>query len=216
MNVTGGATAAGESFLVPRRFRAHMAWVKAEYAGELAVVSAWIAALTPWSLTFNPNAPAGSWMFVVRLSVLELQIRLPTVIREGGDVIGSAASALAATYPGVGLFWSAFVTDPVSAALFYEDQSLVLGSVAWALGALVVVLAVALSIWLYRDEAAVRETLPYDEVRTMGVLLAAATALFGVATVAYFLGRDVVGVPVPLGVVVVGALAATLLRIERV
>lgn len=193
-----------------------MAWVKAEYAGELAVVSAWIAALTPWSLTLQPNAPAGSWMFMARFPLFEVQIRLPTVFREGGEVIGSAAPALAESYPGFGLLWGAFVTNPVSATLFYEEQSLVLGSAAWAAGALVVLLAVALSLWLYRDEATVQERLAVDEVRAMGVLLAVSAVCFAVATVGYFQARALVGIPLPIGVVVVGALAVTLWRVERV
>lgn len=193
-----------------------MAWVKAEYAGELAVVSAWIAALVPWSLTFDPNAPAGSYMFMVRFPVLEVQIRLPLVVTGNGEVIGSAEAVLADNFPGTELGWSVFATDPVSAATFYDQQALVLGSVAWAAGAVVVLVAVALSVWLYFDEAGARERLPVDEVRTMGALLAVAVVLFGLATVGYVIGSDLVGLPVPLGVVVVGALAAALLRVERV
>lgn len=193
-----------------------MAWVKAEYAGELAVVSAWIAALTPWSLTFQPEAPAGSFMFMVRFPLLELQIRLPLEVTRNGEVIGRADAVLAESYPGVEVLGAAFVTNPIGAAGFYDQQSLVLGSVAWAAGGAVVVLALALSVWLYRNEEAVGERLPFDEVRTMGALLAVAALCFAAATVGYLRGSDLVGVPVPVGVLVLGALAVVLLRVERV
>jgi hypothetical protein len=36
-----------------------MAWVKAEYAGELAVLATWLTALLPWSVSFLRRSPRG-------------------------------------------------------------------------------------------------------------------------------------------------------------
>lgn len=193
-----------------------MPWVKAEYAGELAVLSAWLAALVPWSLTADLSAPGGSYMFVLRWPLFELQIRVPLEVTANGEVIGNASALLAQQFPGAELFGGLFVTDPVSAAAFYDARPLVLGSVAWAAGAVVVLIAVALSVAMYRDEAGTRARLPADDVRTMGGLLALATLAFAVATLLYAAERAVVGLPIPIGVVVVGALAVGLLRTERV
>ncbi len=193
-----------------------MAWVKAEYAGELAVVAAWIAALTPWSLTFNPNAPLGSYLFVARFPLGELQVRIPTEITADGTVVGRADAVLAETYPGFEIIGPVFVTDPVRAAAFYSQPALVRGSVVWAVGAVVVLVALGLSIWLYRDESGVRDRLPFDEVRTMGVLLGLVALLFVIATAFYVQARATVGIPVPIGVLVVGLLAVVLLRVDRV
>lgn len=192
-----------------------MAWVKSEYAAELAVLSAWIAALVPWSVTVHPGGPLGSWLFFIRFPIAELQVRAASQITVDGEE-APVAELLADVYPGWQVYGNAFVADPVSSAMTYGIDALQAGSVAWAVGAVLVVCAVLLGLAMYADEEGTARRLPVDEVRVMGALLGAATLSFAVATVLYYQGRDVVGVPVPVGVLVVGALAAILLRVDRV
>ncbi|MFC7194784.1 hypothetical protein ACFQL4_09190 [Halosimplex aquaticum] len=55
-----------------------MAWVDSEYAGELAVVSAWLSALLPWSLTvLSPSQSSESFTFVIiRYTYFQFQFLL--------------------------------------------------------------------------------------------------------------------------------------------
>lgn len=192
-----------------------MPWVKAEYAGELAVVAAWLAALVPWSVSLQPDGPFGSVLFMVRWPLAELQVRVPANLTANGQPL-DVEGALGQVYPGTNVFGSFYVTEPVSAATFYESSPLVPGGWAWLVGAAVVLVALGLSVALYLDEAGTARRLPADHVRVMAALLGLATAAFAVASGFYYLGRDVVGVPVPVGVAVVGALAVALARVERV
>lgn len=192
-----------------------MPWVKAEYAGELAVVAAWIAALVPWSLSLEPSGPFDSILFMVRWPLFELQVRIPANFSANGQQL-DVAGALAEVYPGAGLFGPFYVADPVTAATHYESDWLAYGGYAWLAGAAVVAVAVVLAVALYRDEAATARRLPADPVRAMAGLLGLATVAFGVASACYWLGPGFVGVPIPVGVAVVGALAVSLARVERV
>lgn len=192
-----------------------MPWVKSEYAAELAVLSAWIAALAPWSVTVHTQGPLGSLLFAIRFPLAELQVRVASTVTVDGQAV-QVTDLLDQIYPGVGVWGDAYLADPISAAITYERTALQVGSVAWALGAVLIGLAVLLSLAMYRDEAATARWLPADQVRVMGGLLAAGTVAFAAASVLYYLGRDVVGVPIPVGVVLVGALAVSLLRVDRV
>jgi hypothetical protein len=192
-----------------------MAWVKAEYAGELAVVAAWVATLTPWSLTLQPNGPLGSILFLVRWPLGELQVRLASSITFG-DTEVTASPALAELYPGTHLGGPFFVADPVSATAFYDVPAVTYGGWGWVIGTIAVVVALGLSVALYRDEAGTTARLPVDPVRGMAGLLGVATTGFAAATVGLWFGPPRVGVPLPVGVVVVGALAIALFRVDRV
>ena len=190
-----------------------MPWVDAEYAGELAVVAAWLAALVPWSVSLQPNAPFGSIYFAVRWPLWELQVRLPATVDGDPEPV---VEALGQVYPGVRLFWDFYLADPLSAATFYDSGLLSAAGTAWVAGAVVVLVAVLLGIALYYDEAGVADRLPVDHVRLMAALLGLATVAFTAATALYWLGPAFVGLPIPVGVVVVGALAVALARVERV
>lgn len=190
-----------------------MAWVDSEYASELSVVAAWLAALVPWSVSVYSRGPLGSRIFAFRFPLVELQVRAATRIE--GDP-AAASEILAQLVPGTPVYGSIFALDPLSATFAFEEQSLVLGGAAWLLGALVVLTVFALSLALYRDEAAVAARLQWDEVRVVGVLLMICSLCFAAASGFYFLGRSAVGIPIPIGVIVVGALAVVLLQVERV
>lgn len=203
-----------------------MAWVKSEYASEVAVLSAWLAALVPWSVTYQPAAqPIGGTIYMIRFPFFEVQVRALSILVN--DTLRDASHLLAEFYPGTNLFEGVYVTTPPTAAAFYTDLPVTegtvaagsaphVGSLAWTVGAAVLLVALALSLALYVDEAGTADRLPVDAVRAMGGLLAVATVALAVATVFYYQGRAVTGIPVPIGVVVVGALAGVLLRVERV
>lgn len=221
MNVTGpepvaGQTAGGRrnAFSTRREMATTMPWVKSAYASEMAVVSAWLAALVPWSATVGTRVQYGR-MFMFRFPLFELQVRAPTR-QVFEDQVVTTGAELNAAYPGWELLGSVYVANPVTWTLAAGDGALLGGSLAWTLGALLVAVALGLSVAMYVREEATARRLPADEVRVMGTLLAAATLAFAAATVLYGLDRDVMGLPIPVGVLVVGALSVALLRAERV
>ncbi|WP_315908145.1 DUF7549 family protein [Halapricum hydrolyticum] len=190
-----------------------MAWVRSEYAGEFAVLSAWIAMVLPWNVVYHPNAPLDSTVVFVRFSIVELQIRFPVVLAVGDQLV-SATNALAAQYPGTQFASGLFVASPVGAIGHY-DGYMQLGSLAWALGAVALLGSFAFSLAFYLREETVIERSPVDPVRVIGWLLAAATVATASASVLYFLDRGLAGVPIPIGTAIMGALAVAVLRAER-
>jgi hypothetical protein len=192
-----------------------MPWVKSEVAGELAVVSAWIAALVPWSGTIHTGGPLGSWLFMIRFPLAELQVRVASTVSIDGQEV-PVQQVLAQVYPGWHVWNDLYLVDPVSAALGYEAATLQFGSLAWALGTLFVLAALVLSFAMYFEEEATADRLPVDAVRLMGAILGLGSVCFLAATVLYYRASDVVGTPIPIGAVVVGALAVALVRAERV
>lgn len=199
-----------------------MAWVRSEYAGEFAVISAWLSMVLPWNIVYQPDAPLNSTVVFFRFSLFEIQIRFPFIF-ELGDELVSAANALAAQFPGTRLFSGVFVTTPLGAVRHYGSfasssaagQYLTWGSYAWALGALALLCAFGYSLALYWREDEVERRSPTDPVRTIGGLLAVATVATALASVLYFFGRSIAGIPIPVGVLVMGALSVALLRVER-
>jgi hypothetical protein len=190
-------------------------WVRSEYASELAVLSAWLAALVPWNVAYHARAPLDSTVFFVRFALVELQLRAASEIVVDGEALDVDA-ALATQYPGTELVGDFFLTTPPTSALFYGSSGLGTAGWIWSLASLCFLAALALSLALYVREDAVRARLPVSEVRLMGVLLAVGALGTAAATVLYYTRREIVGVPIPVGVVVVGILAAVLLRTERV
>ena len=55
-------------------------WVKSEYAGELAVISAWVSMLVPWNIAFQTKAPFQSTVVFLRFALFELQFRFASQI----------------------------------------------------------------------------------------------------------------------------------------
>jgi len=195
-------------------------WVKSEYAGELAVISAWVSMLVPWNIAFQTKAPFQSTVVFLRFALFELQFRFASQITindtQGETGMLDVPRALAETYPGTQVVGDAFVTTPPTSALFYDLASLQQAGIAWTVAALAFLAALALSIALYTREEAVRDALDVSEVRLMGALLVVGALGTGVATVLYYLQRGVVGTPIPVGVLLVGALGVVLLQTERV
>lgn len=193
-----------------------MAWVRSEYAGEFAVISAWLSMVLPWNIVYHPSVPTdplASKMAIIRLPLAEVQFRFPAVVEINGET-SSASAILEQMYPGFRLFGEVFLTTPVGASGHY-DGYLQLGSYAWAVGALAVAAAFVVSIALYLREETVEAKLPADPVRLIGGLLGVATLALAAASVLYFFDRDLGGIPIPVGVLIMGALSVALLRVER-
>ena len=166
-----------------------MVWVRSEYAGELAVVSAWLAALIPWNVTYSADIAGGDLLFV-RFPLFQIRYNY-------GVPFGRALS----------------VTDPVSATMFQAGQSIALAYAVWTVGAVLVGAAVVYAAVYYRAEATVASW-PLDPVRVIGGLLAGAAVVLAAAT--YLLAtRGFPGVPIPVGVAFLAAFGAVLLRVER-
>ena len=166
-----------------------MVWVRSEYAGELAVLSAWVCALLPWNVTYSPDVAGGSVLFV-RFPFFQVRYAF-----------------------GLPLARAVGVSDPLSAAAFQRGQSIQLAYHVWALGALVLAVALVLSIAYYAREDAV-EAGTVDPVRAMGVLLVAAGAVLAVATYLLVV-RGFPGVPLPIGVLFLFLFGGVLLTVER-
>ena len=166
-----------------------MVWVRSEYAGELAVLSAWLCALMPWNVTYSPNVAGGSFLFV-RFPFFQVRYNY-----------------------GVPFGRSIAVTDAVSAFLTQLGHAPEAAYGTWLGGAALVAAALVLSVVYYRREAVV-ESGPVDPVRLMGALLVAAGLVLSLST--YLLAtRGFRGLAVPIGVAFMLALGAVLLRVDR-
>lgn len=166
-----------------------MVWVRSEYAGELAVLSAWLCALIPWNVTYSPSVAGGRVLFV-RFPFFQVRYAL-----------------------GLPFARAVRVSDPLSAVAFQQGQSIQLAYRVWAFGAAVLAVAVALSVVYYAREDRV-DASAVDPVRAMGVLLVATGVVLSVAT--YLLAtRGFSGVPLPVGVVFLFVFGVLLLAVER-
>lgn len=165
-----------------------MVWVRSEYAGELAVLSAWLSAFIPWNVMLSSVA-GGSVLFV----------RFPFV-------------QVRYTY-GVPFASGVAVFDPLSAISFQSGNTIAVAYQAWAVGAGIFAVAFCFSIAYYLAEDRV-EALPLDPVRLMGALLGLSGLGFAAAT--YLLvTRGFPGFPIPVGVVFLLVFAGVLLTIDR-
>ncbi len=167
-----------------------MVWVRSEYAGELAVLSAWLAALIPWNVTVASEQVPG-YLFYLRFPFAEVQYLL------GFDVGGRS-----------------FFLLSIAEAVTNQSGQVVYGAyLTWAAGAVLIGAAVLVSIAYYVEEEYV-ESGPVDPVRAIGALLAAAGGVLLVAT--YLLvTRGIPGIPLPIGAVLLAVIGGTLLRVER-
>ena len=164
-------------------------WVRSEYAGELAVLSAWLCALLPWSVTYASQD--GARLIRVHFAVAYFQFA------PGSGLAGILDTAVLAT----------------DAARFANDESAAFGYRLWLLGLGVLALAVALSLVYYRLDDRLEERSPVDPVRVMGGLLVAAGVPLAAAT--YLAHDGLVGFTVPVGVPFMFVLGGLLLVVER-
>jgi hypothetical protein len=165
-----------------------MVWVRSEYAGELAVVLAWLSALLPWNITYSTLSGVGSVLFV-RFPFFQVRYAFGIPIAEG-----------------------VAVATPLGALAYQQGQTIATAYLAWAVGAAVVGAAVVLSLLLYRYEERVEATV--DAVRLMGALLALAGVVLTAATWLLWT-HGFPGLPIPVGVVLLYLFGGTLLAARR-
>jgi uncharacterized protein (TIGR04206 family) len=165
-----------------------MAWVKSEYAGELAVLSTWLVGLAPWSVSIFGEG--GITVISLRFLPLRLLYILGTELPNERPILPAWAVA----------------DFQQSAELTIAGH---LGFAAFAVFAL----PFGLSLYYYFEEERITEWLPVDPVRLfggliglVGVLTVAASALF----VRYFPGTTL-----PVGSVLALVLAYLLLTVDR-
>lgn len=166
-----------------------MVWVRSEYAGEFAVLSAWISALLPWSVSFASQDRLT--LVVFRFPLFLLQFLLGVQLRGGEQPFLPVWSAY--TFPG--------------------SEAVVRAYLVWLAGAGVLVLALLLSVVYYVADERLEERLPIDPVRVMGGLLLATAVVLSVATV--MLWRSFLGGAIPIGIVFLYAFGYLLLTVER-
>lgn len=162
-------------------------WVRSEYAGEFAVLSAWVAALLPWSVSFV--RALGGGVLVVRFPFFEIQYQIGLSLGEAVGVFG-----------------------PLTAFRLQRGTAAAAGYRLWIPGAAVVALALALSVAYYLRETRL-EASSVDPVWAMGGLLLGGSLVLGGATVLLFTGYP--GLTLPVGVPLTLALAAALLFADR-
>jgi len=166
-----------------------MVWVRSEYAGEFAVLAAWVSALIPWSVSFASQG--GVSLVVIRFPLLMLQFVLGAQLRGGEQPFLPVWSAH--TFP---------ATEAVARAYL-----------VWLGGAAVLGVALVLSLVYYAAEEDLETRLPVDPVRLMGGLLLATALVLSAATV--MLWQSFLGGSVPVGVLFLYAFGYLLLTVER-
>ena len=176
-----------------------MVWVRSEYAGELAVLSTWVAALLPWNVFYG--AVSGGSVLFVRFPLFQIRYAF-----------------------GVPFVRATSVSSPVSAYLLQSGTSVQVAYAAWLVGAAVYLVALGASVYYYREEERA-ESWAADPVDVLGGLLVTSALLFLVASVlfperffgiGFGAGGGLPGVSLPVGAVLQLVLGGVLLRAERV
>ncbi|PSQ43951.1 hypothetical protein BRD17_05155 [Halobacteriales archaeon SW_7_68_16] len=162
-----------------------MAWVDTEYAAELSVLSAWLAALLPWTITYGTSSRLGATLIFLRFPAVQLRYVF------GLSVVEAVRFDLVTGTPG---FAAGRVESLVAAA-----------------GGVPVVVAALYGIALYADEERVGAVV--DPLRVVGVLLGLGAAVLTVAT--SLLWTETPGLHLPVGLVVLYALVGILLSADR-
>ncbi|AGN02611.1 hypothetical protein L593_13360 [Salinarchaeum sp. Harcht-Bsk1] len=173
-----------------------MVWVKSEYAGELAVVSAWLSVLLPWYTSYVPEIDGlpGSVLFL-RFPLAQIRFTFGVPFAEAIDV---------RTPMGI----------VVQRADTLESGAIEIAYWVWYVGAALVVLAVVLSVVMYVEYEQVLDALPVHPVRVMGALLTGAGLVLALSTGLFYRHRVFEEYPVPIGLVVMLLLGGSLLRVE--
>jgi hypothetical protein len=173
-----------------------MVWVKSEYAGELAVVSAWIAALLPWYSSYVPEIDGlpGSVLFL-RFPFAQIRFTFDVPLADAVDF---------RTPMGI-VFQRADTLESGAIEIAYW---------VWYVGAALVAIAVLFSFAMYLDYDRLLEELPVHPVRIMGGLLTGAAAVLAVSTALFYRHRVFDEYPVPVGLVLLFVLGTSLLRVE--
>ena len=164
-------------------------WVRSEYAGELAVLSAWLCALLPWSVSYA--TPGGVRVFRIHFLYVLFQF-----------------------VPGVDLGQGPVPFVPVvDGAAFANDDAVAVAYRLWLLAALVFALVLAWSVAYYVTDDRLEARSPLDPVRVMGALLVLTALPLSAAT--YYLVVALPALTVPVGVVFMYLFGGLLLVVDR-
>jgi len=165
-----------------------MAWVKSEYAGELAVLSTWLVGVAPWAVTVFGN----DGLRVVVLRFLPFRFQFIFGVEFSNEVPFLPAWQIAE---------------------FQQAPDLVLAGHLGFAALLVFLVPFGLSLYYYVAEKQLEARLPADPVRLFGGLLGLVGVLTTAASVLFV--RSFPGTTVPLGAVVGLVLAYLLLTVDR-
>lgn len=164
-----------------------MAWVKSEYAGELSVLSTWLVAVAPWSVSVFGNG--GITGVVFRFLPFRLQYLYGISIPNELNFIWA---------------WE---------AMRFPEYNGLAGTL-WTVALLVFAVALAASLYYYRREAEFEDRLPIDPVRLFGGLLGVVGLLTLGGTVLLNLSGGFAGTTIPVGALVAPVLAGVLLTAD--
>jgi len=182
-----------------------MAWVKSEYAGELAVLSTWLVAIAPWSVSLFGNGQVTGVVF--RFLPFRLQYLYGI----------SVPNELRFAWPWTIVQIQARTRDVVAAyrTVIGQGGNAGHGAVLWTVALAVLAVTVGASAYYYRREAQFVDALPFvHPVRLFGGLLGVCGVLLLGATVLLNLEGGFPGVTVPVGALVAPVLAAVLLTAD--
>ncbi len=188
MNVSARAVRFGSFYPVGAGPTNSMAWVKSEYAGELAVLSTWLVGLAPWSVSIF-----GEGGFTV-ISFRFLPLRLLYIL---GAELPNERPLLPA--------WA--VAD------FQQSAELTIAGDLGFAALAVFALPLGLSFYYYFEEERITAWLPVDPVRLFGGLLGLVGLLTAAASVLFI--RYFPGTTLPVGSVLAIVLAYLLLTVDR-
>jgi len=169
-----------------------MAWVRSEYAGELAVLSVWLTALLPWSVSYFNETISGQSVTVINIRFLFFQLHYLFGISFGEQTFGDIVQFIP-EIPG-------FVPD---------NQHL--EAQIWVAGAVLFAALLALSVLYYAREDDLAERVPVDIVRLFGGVFAVLAVVFSVSVAMFFPHQ----LTVPVGTLFMWVFAVVLLRIDR-
>jgi uncharacterized protein (TIGR04206 family) len=169
-----------------------MAWVRSEYAGELAVISVWLTALLPWSVSYFNETIGGQSVTVINIRFLFFQFHYLFGISFGEQTIDDIVQ---------------FVPEIPG---FVPDNQVLEGQI-WLAGAVLFAGFLLLSVLYYAREDALTERVPVDLVRLFGGVFAVLAVVFSAAVVMFFPHQ----ITVPVGTLFMWAFAVVLLRIDR-
>lgn len=165
-----------------------MAWVNSEYAGELAVLSTWLVALAPWSVSVFGTG--GITVVALRFLPFRLQFIF-------GATIANERPFL----------WAWEVAG------FQQSPTLTLAGHLGFVAFLLITPTFLLSVYYYFEEDRITAALPADPVRILGASLGLLALCTLTATGLFVAGFP--GMTLPVGSLLAGVLAALLLTAAR-
>lgn len=169
-----------------------MPWVRSEYAGELAVLSVWLTALLPWSVSYFNEDILGQSVTVVNIRFLFFQFHYLFGISLGEQS------------------WNDLVQFVPEIPSFVPPNQHLEAQI-WLAGAVLFAVVLLLSVAYYAREDALADRSPVDLVRLFGGAFAVLAVVFSVATVLFNPHQ----LTVPVGTLFMWLFAGILLRIER-